>query len=101
MNINWKVRLKNPVWYAQAGAAIIIPMLAAVGLEWKDMTSWEALFAVIKAAFESPVTIAAVLVSLWNTIIDPTTRGFSDIERALCYETPGGEDRVQKEEPIK
>ena len=41
MNINWKVRLKNPVWWAGIAAAIVLPMLATMGLEWSDMTSWE------------------------------------------------------------
>jgi len=101
MNINWKVRLRNPVWYAEIAAAIILPMAAAVGLGWKDMTSWPALFEVIKAAAENPVTIAAVVVSVWNAVTDPTTKGFGDSERALGYEHPGGESGVQREETLK
>lgn len=90
MNINWKVRLKNPVWWAEMAAAIVLPMLAAVGLEWSDMKSWEALWAVLKGAFGSPVTLAAVLVSLWNAAVDPTTRGIGDSSRALGYSCPAG-----------
>lgn len=98
MNINWKVRLKNPVWWAGIAAAIVLPMLAAMGLEWSDMTSWEAFFAVLKSAFGNPATLAAVLVSLWNAVIDPTTKGVRDSERALRYTCPGGFEHGEKEE---
>ena len=32
MKINWKVRFRNPVWWAEVAAAVILPMLAAIGL---------------------------------------------------------------------
>lgn len=86
--INWKVRFKNPVWWAEVAAAILLPMLAAVGVGWEDITSWAALWAVIKAAFLNPVTLAAVAVSVWNTVTDPTTKGICDSKAALCYEKP-------------
>lgn len=95
MNINWKVRVKNPVWWAEVIAAIILPMVAAVGMQWEDMTSWGALLDVIKAAAASPVTLVAVVVSLWNTITDPTTKGLGDSELAMTYDAPkadGGDE---------
>lgn len=88
MKINWKVRFKNPVWWAEVAAALILPMLAAVGISWEQVTSWAALWDVIRAAFANPATIAAVIVSVWNTVIDPTTRGICDSARALCYDKP-------------
>nr|DAF73246.1 MAG TPA: holin [Caudoviricetes sp.] len=88
MNINWKVRIKNPVWWAEVVAAIVLPMLAAVGLSWNDITSWEALLDVLKAAIGNPVTVVAVLVSVWNAVTDPTTKGISDSQRAMCYFAP-------------
>lgn len=89
MKINWKVRLKNPVWWAEVLAAFLLPVLAAVGLRWEDMTNWNALFEVLKAAVQNPVTVCSVAVSLWNTVTDPTTAGFSDSSRALTYNEPG------------
>lgn len=88
MKINWKVRIKNPVWWAEVVAAIVLPMLAAVGLSWSDITSWAALLDVLKAAVGNPVTVVAVLVSVWNAVTDPTTKGISDSQRAMCYLTP-------------
>ena len=40
MKINWKVRIKNPLWWVQIAAALLLPMLAYFGLAWEDMTSW-------------------------------------------------------------
>ena len=93
MKINWKVRFRNPVWWAEVAAAVILPMLAAIGLGWEDVTSWVALWNVIKTAFANPVTVAAVLVSVWNTVTDPTTAGICDSDRALCYEKPQGGEK--------
>ena len=93
MKINWKVRFRNPVWWAEVAAAVILPMLAAIGLGWEDVTSWAALWNVIKTAFDTPVTVAAVLVSVWNTVTDPTTAGICDSDRALCYEKPQGGEK--------
>ena len=32
MKINWKVRIKNPLWWVQIAAALVLPMLAYFGL---------------------------------------------------------------------
>ena len=39
MKINWKVRIKNPLWWVQAAGALVLPVLAYFGLAWEDMTS--------------------------------------------------------------
>ena len=46
-----------------------------------------------KTAFANPGTLAAVLVSVWNTVTDPTTAGICDSDRALCYEKPQGGEK--------
>ncbi|MBQ3488504.1 MAG: phage holin [Clostridia bacterium] len=88
MKINWKVRLGNPVFWAQLAAAVVLPILAQLGLEWEDMDSWGALWAALAAAVKSPVILTAVAVSVWNAVNDPTTRGLSDSPRALSYDEP-------------
>ena len=87
-NINWKVRMKNPVFWIQVGAAVILPILAYFGLTWEDMTSWTAIGNILLRAIQNPVVIAAVLTSVWNAINDPTTAGLKDSQRALTYERP-------------
>lgn len=41
--INWKVRIKNPVFWVQAATAVVLPILTYFGLTWEDMTSWAAI----------------------------------------------------------
>lgn len=88
MKINWKVRLCNPVFWAEVAAAVVLPILAQLGLSWEDMDSWAALWEALMAAVKSPVILTAVAVSIWNALNDPTTRGLSDSERALDYNEP-------------
>ena len=88
MKINWKVRIKNPLWWVQIAAALLLPMLAYFGLVWEDMTSWGALRDVWLRAIQNPVVLLSVLVSGFNAITDPTTAGVGDSRRALEYKTP-------------
>ena len=88
MKINWKVRLRNPVFWAEVAAAAVLPILAQLGLSWEDMDTWAALWAARVAAVKSPVILTAVAVSVWNAVNDPTTKGLSDSERALGYHEP-------------
>lgn len=91
MKINWKVRIKNPVFWAQVAVAIVAPILAYLGLSWSDMTTWAALGSIFVKAISNPVVIVSVLVSVWNLITDPTTKGLSDSAQALTYKEPKGE----------
>ena len=88
MKINWKVRVKNPLFWVEIGAAILLPILAYLGLSWEDMTSWAALGEVLLSAIQNPVIVVATVVSVWNAITDPTTKGVSDSEQALTYTKP-------------
>lgn len=88
MKINWKVRVKNPLFWVEIVAAIILPILAYFGLSWEDMTSWAALGEVLLEAIQNPVVIVSTIVSVWNAITDPTTKGISDSEQALTYNKP-------------
>ena len=88
MKINWKVRLCNPVFWVQIVVAIILPILAYFGLSWEDMTTWGAIGRVLLDAVKNPVVIVSVVVSLWNLVTDPTTKGLSDSTRALDYDKP-------------
>lgn len=91
MKINWKVRVKNPVFWASLAAAVVLPVLAYLGLSWQDMTSWAALGSALLEAVKNPVILVSVLVSVWNLINDPTTKGLSDSKQALTYTKPKAE----------
>ena len=92
MKINWKVRIKNPLWWIQITAALLLPMLAYFGLAWEDMTSWGALWDVFLRAVRNPVVLLAAAASVFNAVTDPTTAGVGDSRRALGYKTPNRDE---------
>lgn len=88
MKINWKVRFRNPVFIVQLLVAVFFPILAYFGLKWDDMTSWGAILNALYGAVQNPVVVVAVVVSVWNAINDPTTKGLADSETARAYIKP-------------
>ena len=86
--MNIKVRLKNPVFLAQLVLAVLLPILAYMGLTVADLTSWGMFFNCMLEAVKNPYILGLVAVSVWNALNDPTTAGFSDSDRALHYDTP-------------
>lgn len=88
MSINWKVRVKNPVWWAQMALAVFTPILAYGGLTAQDMTTWGAVLGLLRQAVTNPYVLSLVVVSVWNAVNDPTTTGISDSTQALTYEKP-------------
>ena len=92
MNINWKIRLRNPVFWWQVAVSILAPILAYFGLNWEDMTSWGALRDVFLRAVQNPVVLLAAAASVFNAVTDPTTAGVGDSRRALEYKTPNRDE---------
>ena len=99
MNINWKVRFKNPVWWAQVVVAILTPILAYMGLTAEDITTWGTLGGLLWGALMNPYVLALVAVSVFNAVTDPTTKGISDSARAMTYTEPhcGEADQGEKD----
>lgn len=91
MKINWNVRIKNPVFWGNIAVSIVLPILTYLGLNWSDMTSWAILGNTLLEAVRNPVVLVAVLVSVWNALNDPTTKGLSDSKQALKYSAPKGD----------
>lgn len=83
MQINWKVRLKNPTWWAQIACAVVLPLVVGTGAAWEDMTSWATLWQTLATALGNPVVVVTMAVSLWTAVTDPTTSGTSDSKSAL------------------
>ena len=83
LGVNLKVRFKNPSFWFQLVTAVIMPILTYFGAAWQDMTSWGALGSMLSEAIKNPVVVVAVLISAWNVLTDPTTKGFTDSEDVL------------------
>ena len=88
MNINWRIRIKNPAFWVSIAIAIVTPILAYFGLTAQDMTSWGAIWDVIVQAVSNPYVLLTVAVSVYNAVIDPTSTGVTDSARALQYNAP-------------
>ena len=78
--------------YTSLATAIVLPILAYLGLQWSDMTSWAALAGILVQAVKNPVILVSALVSVWGIINDPTTAGLSDSKKAMGYTAPKKED---------
>lgn len=86
--INWKVRAKNPLFWTQIVLAVLMPILAYMGLTVEDITTWAILGATLLEAVKNPYVLGLVVVSVWNAINDPTTEGAKDSKLAMTYVKP-------------
>ena len=84
MQINWRIRFKNPVFLAQLACAIVMPLIVGMGAEWSDMTTWAKLGETIAMALGNPVVVVTMITSVWACITDPTTSGTSDSASAMA-----------------
>ena len=81
--INWKVRIKNKLFWCEAipAVALVIQAIAAVfGYQLDFGTLVGKILAVVDAVF-------ALLVIL-GIVVDPTTEGIRDSSRAMNYTEP-------------
>lgn len=81
--INWKIRFKNKAFWLGLVplALLLIQQVAAIfGLALDFGILQEQLVAVIGTVF--------ALLALLGVVVDPTTEGIGDSERALAYEEP-------------
>lgn len=81
--INWKIRFKNPMFIAQLVMSVLLPVLGYAGLKVSDLTSWQTVGDLLMQAISNPYVLGLVVVSVYNAIIDPTTKGVKDSERVL------------------
>ena len=88
MKINLKVRFRNPVFIAQLVLSVLLPILSYLGLTVEDLTTWAALGNALLQAVLNPYVLGLVVVSVWNALNDPTTKGASDSENAMTYTEP-------------
>lgn len=86
MKINFLVRLKNKAfWLALIPALLLViqAVAALFGYQWDFVILNQQITAIINAVF-------AVL-SILGVVVDPTTAGISDSQRALTYTKPNND----------
>ena len=88
--LNWKVRAKNPQFWITLALAILTPVYAYYGISGAELTTWGSVGGLVVDAVSNPYVLSLIGVSVYNALIDPTTRGVKDSPRALTYRKPGG-----------
>lgn len=88
--INWKVRFSkdNILFIAQVIISVVIPILTYFGLQASDLTTWAKVWDTLIAAVSNPYVVIMALVSFFNAVTDPTTKGIGDSTTALSYTEP-------------
>lgn len=82
MKINWKVRLRNKTWLMSIIALIIT-------FVYDLLAMLEIVPAVTEDRLMSIAQTALTLLAGLGVLIDPTTPGMGDSERAMMYQEPG------------
>lgn len=81
--INWKVRIKNK-WFWLAFIPAVLTLIRAVAALFGFQIDTETINAQLTAIIEA---LFAVLV-IMGVVVDPTTKGVSDSDRAREYDKP-------------
>ena len=81
MKLNWKVRFKNKAWLATFLSLII-------GFVYNILDMFEIAPAITQNAVTQIVGQVLTLLGLLGVLVDPTTEGFGDSNRAMSYEEP-------------
>lgn len=86
--MNFKVRVKNPVFWVQIVLGAFAAALAYAGLTAAELTTWGSVWQVLKNAAGNPYCLFLVASNIWSALNDPTTEGVADSARARGYSSP-------------
>ena len=82
MKLNLKVRLKNPVFWLT-----IIP--AIIALVYSVLSMLDIAPSIAESTVTELLTTIITVLTTLGVLVDPTTKGVADSERALTYVKPG------------
>ena len=90
MNINWKARFKNPVFWTTIIPAVVACLYTVLGA-----------FGIVPALTENMVlNFASAIVTaltVLGVLVDPTTAGLADSKMAMTYKAPRADDTEEEE----
>lgn len=88
--LNWKIRFnrENILFISQVIISVVIPILTYFGLQASDLTTWGKVWDTFIQAISNPYVVIMAIVSLFNAVTDPTTKGIGDSETVLTYTSP-------------
>ena len=87
MKLNWKVRFKNKVWLGSFLSLVI-------GFIYSLLALFDVFPAVTQNLVVQLLNQVLTFLGLIGVIVDPTTAGLEDSERAMGYEDPW-DDKVE------
>lgn len=85
--INWKVRFKNKVWLTSFISLII-------GFIYNILNMFDIFPPVTENLVMNIVSQILTFLGLFGVIADPTTEGLYDSQRALRYEEPWRDEKI-------
>ena len=88
MNINWRVRLVNKQFWVS-----VIPALALAAQAVAALFGWELDLATLVGRVLTVVDAVFALLVILGIMVDPTTAGVGDSERAMRYAYPYDDGR--------
>ena len=86
MKINWKVRFKNKVWLGSFLSLVI-------GFIYSLLALFDVFPAVTQNLVVQLLNQLLTFLGLIGVIVDPTTAGLEDSDRAMGYEDPWDDNR--------
>jgi len=81
--INWKVRIKNKAFWLA-----VIPALALVAQAVAAVFGYNVDLTTLVGKLQAVVNAVFALLVILGIVVDPTTAGVKDSERAMSYEEP-------------
>ena len=87
MTINWTVRIRNKQFWIS-----LIPALALAVQAVAALFGWELDLTTLVGKLLSVIDTVFALLVILGIVVDPTTAGIGDSERALGYEAPWEDD---------
>lgn len=85
MKLNWKVRFRNKIWLTSFISLI-------VGFIYNVLSAFEIFPSVTQSAIMQIIGNILEFLGMIGVIIDPTTAGINDSNRAMTYEVPYRDD---------
>lgn len=87
MKVNWKVRFKNGTWLSMFFSLII-------GFAFNMLKLFDVVPVITESQVLNIVNQFLMLLGLFGVIVDPTTSGLNDSQRAMGYAEPWTDDPV-------
>lgn len=88
MKINWKVRFKNKTWLA-------LFLSLVVGFVYNILAMFDVYPPVTENQVGAVISQVLTFLGLIGVLVDPTTEGLEDSNRAMSYEEPWKDNAVE------